>query len=348
MLRLSVIVPVYNVEKYLERCVSSLLQQEVQGMEIILVDDKSPDSSPILCDKYAKIDSRIKVIHKKENQGLGFARNTGLEVAKGEYVTFVDSDDYVEKDTYNKVLAECSLHNLDICYFRHRRVDEYGNYYQVSDDLKTYDFYSKNDYLIILSAMMGGDVSRPKLFQMEPTVWGGVYRRDLLIKENIYFKSEREVVSEDLVFHIDLLPHTNRIKVLPNVYYNYFVNTKSLSTSYSDEKLLKILNLLKYLGERLPLIYNNDNYKGSFISYILIMFKSIIRFETWGKKSIISKCKSINKICNLEILKILYDFPIKKYYAMKDRVFVFCMKHHISIFFVFLYKLAYHKYGLNK
>ena len=99
MSQISIIVPIYNVEKYLDRCIQSLLHQTLKDIEIILVDDGSPDRCSQMCDEYAKIDSRIKVIHKK-NAGLGYARNSGIEIASGEYIAFVDSDDYVDVKTY--------------------------------------------------------------------------------------------------------------------------------------------------------------------------------------------------------------------------------------------------------
>lgn len=97
---LSVIVPVYKVERYLQKCVDSILAQSVDGMEIILVDDRSPDGCPALCDKIAGTDSRIKTIHHTENKGLSEARNTGIGAAQGRYITFVDSDDFIAAGTY--------------------------------------------------------------------------------------------------------------------------------------------------------------------------------------------------------------------------------------------------------
>ena len=102
MPKISIIVPIYNVEKYLDRCMQSLLNQTLTDIEIIMVDDGSPDRCPQMCDEYAKKDSRIKVIHKS-NAGLGYARNSGLEIATGEYVAFVDSDDYVYTQIYESL-----------------------------------------------------------------------------------------------------------------------------------------------------------------------------------------------------------------------------------------------------
>lgn len=101
--KVSVIVPVYNVESYLEECINSLMSQDYYNLEIILIDDASTDNSPFLCDKAAMIDERIKVIHK-QNGGAASARNVGLNVMSGDYVCFVDSDDYVEKDYVQKLV----------------------------------------------------------------------------------------------------------------------------------------------------------------------------------------------------------------------------------------------------
>ncbi len=110
---ISVIVPVYNVEEYIHRCIDSILAQTFKEFELILVDDGSPDQSGKICDEYALIDSRIKVIHKK-NGGLSDARNAGLEVAQGEYIGFVDSDDFIESDMYEKLLEACKENSSQI------------------------------------------------------------------------------------------------------------------------------------------------------------------------------------------------------------------------------------------
>ena len=119
---ISVIVPVYNVEQYLLRCVDSIQKQTYQNLEIILVDDGSPDHCPQLCEQIKAQDSRVKVVHK-ENGGLGFARNSGLDVATGEYVTFIDSDDWIAEDHLDNLYREAksiSPGNLDssLCFFQ--------------------------------------------------------------------------------------------------------------------------------------------------------------------------------------------------------------------------------------
>ena len=129
--KVSIIVPVWGGERGLARCVESLVNQTLKDIEIILVDDESPDRVPEMCDEWAKKDSRIKVIHKK-NGGLGYARNSGLEIAKGEYVAFLDSDDYVDLQAYETVFNEAIKDNLDVCYFQRRRVDQNDRRIEIS------------------------------------------------------------------------------------------------------------------------------------------------------------------------------------------------------------------------
>lgn len=342
MPKVSIIVPVYKVEKYLGRCINSLINQTLTDIEIILVDDKSPDNCPGMCDNYALKDNRIKVVHKDRNEGLGFARNTGMKIATGEYIAFVDSDDYIETDTYKKAFEECTLNNLDICYFRYKRFDDQGNEYTEFNDTVAYDFYNSNDSMNVLLAMMGDNsVLQIKIPVM---VWCGLYKRSVIEEHNIVFKSERELVSEDLVFNLDLLPKTSRIRIIPNVFYNYFVNQSSLSSTYNDTKIQKIVQLLGYLKEKLSVIYSDDTYKNGYTNYILRMFKVIIRYISWENTSIRIRRRRIKDICKMNILNDLY---VNRFHNIKDAFFVFCMKHKIALFFIFLYKKMYHKYGFN-
>ena len=113
MPKISIIVPVYNVEKYLEKCVRSILAQTFTDFELILVDDGSPDSSGAMCDQFAEQDQRVKVIHK-ENGGLSDARNAGIEIATGEYLGFVDSDDYIADDMYELLYTNIVKEDADL------------------------------------------------------------------------------------------------------------------------------------------------------------------------------------------------------------------------------------------
>ena len=124
--KVSIVVPIYNVEKYLDRCIQSLLAQTLKEIEIILVDDESPDNCPQICDRYVAKYTYVKVVHKK-NDGLGQARNSGMEVATGEYIAFVDSDDFIDADMMERLYDECKEHSLDVIYSEFN-VDEYPGF----------------------------------------------------------------------------------------------------------------------------------------------------------------------------------------------------------------------------
>ena len=122
----SVIIPIYKVEKYLRKCIDSVLNQTYQDFEIILVDDCSPDNCPKICDEYAKTDGRIKVIHK-ENGGVSSARNAGIKIANGEYLSFIDSDDSVEENFLQILVEGLENNGADLCTTKHKKVFENSN-----------------------------------------------------------------------------------------------------------------------------------------------------------------------------------------------------------------------------
>lgn len=164
---ISVIVPVYKVEKYINRCVNSILEQTYKNIEIILVDDGSPDKCPKICDEYLLIDKRIKVIHKK-NGGLSEARNVGLKLATGKYLTFIDSDDWIKKDFIERlyILLKRSDADISIC--------NYAKVYDGRDcilDHQNYDFELSN--IKALEYMMG------ELYSQMVVAWGKLYRNHL-------------------------------------------------------------------------------------------------------------------------------------------------------------------------
>lgn len=351
MPQISVIVPVYNVELYLDRCIQSLVNQSFSDLEIILVDDKSTDNSGRMCDQYAKLDSRIRVIHRDTNGGLGHTRNSGLELASGKYVSFLDSDDYVDLCLYEKVYKECEDNNLEICFYRCRRVNSYGNVYLSNYNPNEHLIKTKEGSLELLLLMLGEDpysTDIERISDMSVSVCMALYRLDVIRNNNVVFESEREMASEDLIFHLNLIPKIERIKVLPNVYYNYFVNTNSISTNYDDIKLLRFIKLLEYLKKELPIIYPDGKYLNSFTGYILRTFKVIIRFESWRNSTIRDRCRRIRKICGMEICQYLYTLPVVKMYKLQDRVIIFCMKYRLSLLLIFIYKFLYRKYGVKR
>lgn len=224
----SIVVPVYKVEKYLERCVKSLRSQTLQDIEIILVDDGSPDNCPRMCDEFAKSDFRIRVIHK-ENGGLSSARNAGLQVARGKYVGFVDSDDTVCSDMFEKMLSVIEAELVDFVMSDYVRVPESGTPY-----LKTLDIragrYSKEDLHreIYPQLIMGENIDYGPLL----SVWHCLYRADFLRKYRIVFDEEVRW-SEDNIFSAIVGYHADSFYYMKGQgLYHYHQNPGTITTSY--------------------------------------------------------------------------------------------------------------------
>lgn len=225
---ISIVVPVYKVEKYLHRCVESLRRQTVRDIEIILVDDGSPDRCPQICDALVKQDERIRVVHKK-NGGLSSARNAGLRVATGEYVGFVDSDDDVEPDMYEKMLAVIESENVDFVMSDYLRITADGSCY-----LKTLNIrpgrYDKTALRkeIFPSLIMGEDVEYGPLL----SVWHCLYRADFLRSNNIFFDEEVRW-SEDNIFSSIVGYCANSFYYMKEEgLYHYYQNSGTITTGY--------------------------------------------------------------------------------------------------------------------
>ena len=247
--KISIIVPVYNVEKYLPQCMDSLLNQTLEDMEIILVDDESPDNCPAMCDEYARQDHRVKVVHKK-NGGLGFARNSGLEVAVGEYIAFVDSDDYIELNTYQKSYSVAIDTNADVIYFSYQRFNDKGDIGEGEITIKKETNYQSKEN--IRGLMLDMVSSRPKAkfdrgFQCSSCF--GLYRHDVIKRHGLRFKSERELIYEDMLFNLDYLLHATSIVLIPDVFYNYRVNPSSLCQTLRADRVEKEMYFYHYLKE---------------------------------------------------------------------------------------------------
>jgi len=225
---ISVIVPVYNVEKYLKRCLESIVNQTYKDLEIILVDDGSTDSSLQICEEYAEIDKRIKVIHK-QNGGLSSARNAGLRVASGDYVGFVDSDDDIDLNMYHQMYNIASQYNVDFVMSDYIRISTNQEAY-----LKTLNiddgYYSKKDIRekIFPSLIMGNNLEYGPLL----SVCHCLYKTDFLNEFQIEFDEEVRW-SEDNIFSAIVGYNASSFYYLKNVgLYHYYQNPGTITTGY--------------------------------------------------------------------------------------------------------------------
>lgn len=236
-MKISFIIPIYKVEKYLSNCISSLVAQSYKESEIILVDDGSPDSCPSICDDWAKKDSRIKVIHK-ENQGLGMARNTGLKNATGDYVVFVDSDDFWKGcDSLQKIVEVLTKDTeIDLLFFN---VFYYDN--TTGKEIKW------KPYPAINGGKSHGCEAFKKLVQsgvVPMSAWSKVVKRDILIQNNILFPSK--IYGEDIPWFITLMGSVGTVTFLNEYIYAYRQN---VTTSITKSNQPKHVRDMKYIIE---------------------------------------------------------------------------------------------------
>lgn len=247
--KISVIVPVYNVESCLERCVESLRKQSLQEIEIILVDDGSTDSSGRLCDEYGETDKRIKVIHKK-NEGQGIARNCGLDIASGKYIAFVDSDDYMNLTAYEKITALMDREKAQLCAFGYVKQNEQGSIFYRSK-IGNECFEKEEIRTKFVGHFFGDEPGRNELSGVSACMT--VFYKEIIDRHGIRFPSEREVASEDTVFNLDYCMHIEKALTMSEEFYHYCQKAGSFSKGYIPgryEKGIRFCYILKEYAQQ--------------------------------------------------------------------------------------------------
>lgn len=285
----SVIVPVFKVENVLHYCIDSILNQTYKDFELILVDDGSPDNSGKVCDEYAQKDDRVIVIHK-ENGGVSSARNVGIDKAKGKYICFVDSDDYVSKD-YLKTLIEIKEKYNDVdniwCYFK--TVDKYSEKIdckEVSSE-PNIEKYTVKDIMIL----------HEKWLDAGP--YCKLYNRNIVVNFGMHFREDMSL-GEDLLFNFDYLDKTNGDIIVSSVeaYFYYIGNENSLANKYYPN-LLEIYEIINSTMENYLNKWHCDNnqmkkyYNACFFKYEVILKNT---FNNENQKSIKEKYRYNNEI----------------------------------------------------
>lgn len=248
--KISIIVPCYKVERYLDQCLTSIVGQTLKDIEIILVDDASPDKTPEICDGWAIKDSRIKVIHKEKNGGLGLACNTGLSVAMGEYAAFCDSDDWVDQEMYETMYKAALENDADAVFTGLKRVGNDGRPLGSLSHPKEYQIFSGREEINAMARDIIAsrpDVREDRLIQMSAKAV--LYRKSLLDGFSITFISERIIQSEDLHFNLNVLSHAQRVCILPCSFYNYRCNPASITGKIDKDKFSKIKKLHSFVKE---------------------------------------------------------------------------------------------------
>ena len=244
--RVSIIVPMYGVEKYVGQCIDSLLNQTLQEIEIILVDDGSPDRSGEIADEYAKKDGRIKVVHQK-NSGLGPARNTGIRVATGDYIGFVDSDDWANHQMFARLYEAAVKNNADIVVSGHCDFTNGVITKTKIHPLEGQTLNSSEQIMEIRKNLYGHKLDDDVVEAFPMSVWIAIYRREIFIDNKIEFK---EILSEDIIFNLSAYKHANVITFTGDTDYCYRKDEQpSITQTFSEKKLLRYQDFLNVLAK---------------------------------------------------------------------------------------------------
>lgn len=325
MKTISVIVPVYNCEKYLGQCLDSLVHQTYRSLEIVMVDDGSVDSSGRICDEFAQNYPQFKVIHK-QNEGLGMARNTGLDAITGEYVTFVDADDYLDKSFIQELYEHIITEKVDVCKSGFKRVVDTG---KISHNIRYGDEVFKGDRArkVLLPRMIG---SRPdKKDSIEMAVCATLYRCDPIHRYHIRFPSERELISEDLVFNMGYMQYADGACTISKLGYNYRINSGSLTTVYREDRFRTSCAFYKAIEKKLKELKYDDmtflRSKRMFFVYLkMCIAQEAKRTSGLGSSDSI---QNIRTICNAPIIRqVTVGYPTGQL-GVKQKMFLFLIKH---------------------
>lgn len=325
----SVVVPVYNVEKYLKKCVDSILAQTYSDYEIILVDDGSTDSSGAICDSYIRNDN-IRVIHKK-NSGLGMARNSGIEIAKGDYIAFLDSDDYWSPDALELLMSGIQKYGADTCIGGYTRITNEG--FVILEDKPSLEVYTGMDVVKgqFFPRLMGSLPEKKDSFR--PSVWNAVYSATHVREHNIRFPSEREYIAEDIMFDIDYYRYAKCVCVVESASYFYRVTPGSLTQKYKSDRFEKVVYLYKEVLKRLSeRCYDNSSAlraKRQFFVYL----KSCIKQENINISKLSKRhaLQNIRRMCADDFTKeIVTQYPLAQM-GMQQKVFLYLVKQKMTI-----------------
>ncbi len=324
----SVVIPCYKVEKYLRRCVDSVRHQTLKDIEIILVDDKSPDNTPAICDELAVIDPRIKVIHKPVNEGLGMARNTGVENAEGEYIMFLDSDDTFDNKACETLYFEAKNNNAEISTGLFNKEVSPGLWKPDTDSQKVLSGDEVTRYALDMIACS------PEIFteRLHPvSVCILCINRRFLTSTGLKFESEREIASEDTLFKIKLLKACKTLVVLNYPFYNYFLNGASLSNTF---KISDFENLEVLYNRMSALFHSQDaDAQNRVARFVLADARSHIFKMLRSNKS--NQYSLLREMLQNPIWKRTASFPIESQPFSKRAFFSMCRNRFTSLLFIY-------------
>ncbi len=333
---LSIVVPVYNTEKYLKNCIETLTCQTLEEIEIIIVDDGSEEVCASLCDELSNGNDKIKVIHKK-NEGQGVARNCGIEASRGEYIGFVDSDDYVDLKMYETLYNTAKKHNADVVLSGMSFVG--GNTFSKLGEYTEKNYFDKEtvfeneDIKNLILGVAGALPTHPDDSRYGVSVCKNIFKRELLCKEKIEFVSERKIISEDTIFMVDFLKGAKKAVGICGAFYRYRRNDQSFSKAYRSDRFEKVLIFIEELEKRIGTVATKEEYslyiKRLIGGYARILCSQEIMYAHENNISYYNLCKRLKMICeNKLVFDTLKSYPWYKL-PKKQAAFAFAIRYKL-------------------
>ena len=336
--KVSVIVPVYNTEKYLEECIGSIISQTLREIEIIIVDDGSNQECAILCDLLAKTDERIRVIHK-QNAGPGLARNTGIEAANGEYIGFVDSDDYIKPDMYENLYNAAFKTDADlvvsgICFVGGNTFGKNGQY----EEKQYFDnetLFEKEEIKKLLLGVVGALPQEPDDSRYGVSTCKNLFKRSVIVDKKVEFLSERKVMSEDAIFMIDFIKQIDKAVGINGAFYCYRRNDESFSKSYRKDRFSMVQSFIEEIENHIKDILKTEEY-GLYLNRLIQGYGRILSSQEimYAKENGIKYSvllKRLKMICKSQMISgALKNYP---WYRLpkKQAAFAFAMKYKLYL-----------------
>lgn len=303
MKKVSIIIPVYNVEKYLRKCLDSVVNQTCKDIEIIIINDGSTDNSLEICKEYSKNDPRIELIDKK-NEGVSKARNTGLACATGEYVCFVDSDDWIELNMIEKLYNSSVINNADFCMCNYIKENGTQSEYIKANIYKEVLIGSEIKDNLLIPLIERDDNEKEHDLEGFRTPWGKFFRRQIIDKYNIKFREDL-IIGEDFIFDLEFLINASKAVINNGFYYHYLNNVNSATMKYKKDcwkSIYKntIIYLENFLNKNNIYLETKSRVNKLIIKYFFISLMNEARKDNPNKR--IQKIKTIKEMCEDKIV----------------------------------------------
>lgn len=309
--KISIIIPIYNSEKYIERCLKSIMYQNYDNLEIILVNDGSKDKSVEIMKKFQKLDNRIKIIDKK-NTGVSDTRNRGLEIATGDYIMFMDSDDCLEENAINKIINIIYEKNVDIIKFNYNIL---LNEMKVKEESEDYTKYTQKilfelDIKKFMDEILSGKINA--------YVWTLVIKKEII--KNIRF-NEKIGMMEDLLFYINILLEASRMFVMNDGLYDYFVNPESVcnSSKYYYRNFCDMLMVHDLVANELKDKKEFSKIREKKLDFLIIMGIESIFYRICYEKRVNNEILK-NMIDDNKLKKILENYVLNDHVPIQIRI----------------------------